>query len=105
MSTLRLAPVGGKPVVLRGGRNARTVFPRMPYRLEYVHDARAMPWLRASVDLDLVSAVRGMVAARGLVRRTKRPGLKAGFLEYADRAVWLRGLSNSTHAGSCCGRS
>jgi hypothetical protein len=39
--------------------------------VEHVRDARAMPWLLTPVDVDVVPAMRRMVAARGLVRGVK----------------------------------
>jgi sugar lactone lactonase YvrE len=43
--------------------------------VEHFRDARAMPGLLASVEMDVVLAVRRMVAARGLVRGVTMAGL------------------------------
>ena len=65
-----MAAVAVEPVVVRLDRGEpRTAVSQLRRDLEHVRDARELPGLPASVALDLVPAVRGVVAARRLVRR------------------------------------
>jgi len=61
---VRLAADRGEPVVLLVERRAGTLFRVVRRRVEHVQHARALPWLPASVAVDLVPALRRMVAAR-----------------------------------------
>jgi hypothetical protein len=63
MPVVPMAAGCGQPMVLPGDRYARTVFRRVPDPVEYVYDARALSRLRASLAVDVVPEMRGLVAA------------------------------------------
>ena len=70
MPAVRVAAVAGEPVVVRlDPGEPGAVVCRLRRDLEHVRDPRQLPRLSPSVAVDVVPPVRGMVAARGLVRR------------------------------------
>jgi uncharacterized protein YdhG (YjbR/CyaY superfamily) len=58
------------PLVVSVDRYAGTILRSMRHRVEHVRDAWALSGLQPSMAVDLVPAVRRLVAARRLVRRT-----------------------------------
>src|SRR6185436_12564470 len=68
LSAVRVAAGLDEPLVLRSVSVAGAVLPRMRHDLEYVLDTWTMPRVRSSLALDVVSQLRRLVAARGLVR-------------------------------------
>ena len=70
MPAVRVAAVADEPVVVCLDRGEpRAAVCQLRRDLEHVRDTRELSRLRASVAVDVVPAVRGVVAARGLVRR------------------------------------
>lgn len=67
MSAVPVAPVGVEPLELYFERCARAGVSRLRDGMEYVRDEGPMSGVRASVAMDVVFAVRGVVAARGMV--------------------------------------
>ena len=73
MSAVQLEAVAGQPVGLLLGRHTRAVLPIVRHVVEHVPNARPLSRVRSPVEVDVVSQLRRMVAARRLVRA-------AGFL-------------------------
>ncbi len=68
MSPVFVAAVAVEPVVLLERGHARAVPRRLRHVVEHIRDARALPRMRSSVAMDVVSPLRGVVSSRGLVR-------------------------------------
>ena len=71
MSVLSLAARAIEPLVVSLHRHAGAVLRRVRHDVEHVLHARTLSRLRSSVAVDVVSAMRGLVAASRLVRRRK----------------------------------
>ena len=76
MSALPLAAAGVGHVVLLAYRFAGAAVRRVRRGMEYVLNAGTVSGLQSPVALDLVSSLRGLVVARGLVRTAGRPGMR-----------------------------
>jgi hypothetical protein len=69
MPAVRVAAVADEPVVVCLDRGEpRAAVCQLRRDLEHVRDARELSRLSPPVAVDVVPAVRGLVAARGLVR-------------------------------------
>jgi hypothetical protein len=65
---VRVAADAFEPVVVRVDRGEPgALVPQLRRDLEHIRDARELPWLPASVAVDVLPALRGLVVARRLV--------------------------------------
>jgi hypothetical protein len=67
---MRMAPEAIRPVVLLRDRYAGTAVRFLHDELEHLRDAREVSGLPASMDVDVVSTLPPVVAARRLVRES-----------------------------------
>ena len=67
VSVVRVAPECGEPLELYRRAVAGAGFRGLRYRLEHLSDSRAVSRLRASMAVDVLFALWGLVAPRGLV--------------------------------------